>query len=858
MSCVDCCFCGLLTHLGLKRRSKQMGPLAGVKVVDLSMVIAGPLAGRFLADFGAEVIKLEADPLVQPDVARAAGCAPVRGMATMFLAAAVGKRSVALSLKDPKGKEALLRIVKGADVVFHNFRPGAMERLGLGYEDICKVNPKIIYVSSSGFGSAGPRCKSRIYDPLIQAVSGGCATQADLQDGTPQLAGQAFVDKTTAFMSCQAILAALAARERCGCGGQLVEVSMLKCGIYMLLPDAFWNHVWQNSQKSAPVFSSCYHHWETKDGAVLFNAISSDSWPGICRALGVSEAGKVLTAPRFATIRSRLEDWNTLAKGIASTVADMTMSEVAAALSKHGVAHSLPTTTYAQAAEDTKTMMNVKHALFGNFKIARRAASFSRTSTIASVVPPPMLGEHTVQCLREVGYSQTEVAAMLDAGSAVSTASILTKGKDLKKAKIFKLLEKLQGSSSWNYGTPPANSKEACSGGALGPLSDLQVLELGGRSNVTASFAAMVMSDQGASVIKVEDVGGGDDARQLGGYPNIRGGKDLGASHMILNRNKRSVALDLDAIRRGEQGGPSQNVRLVLEGLAKSAAVVLADREGQRVLPATAAMAANPDLIYVAIEEQPDVAVQGTSGMFESNKDIGGKPSATYQLISEKFAGMAAANAATAAVVAKGRSGPGQVVAVKAMENLMLLNMLDIGWNTCWNKESLTKPGASPGFPPFQAIYKLWDTADKKQGIQLFGANDNEANAIFRACGRADFGEREEWKTIVGRIKDIKNMYGQIQAEFSKMSFKQAMESLEREDVGHANVNGLDEVFTDPQVVHDGFISEVLHDEVGSTYRVPGSPVNFSKTKAVTWRSHAPMLGADTRSVLQQIGLSQS
>jgi crotonobetainyl-CoA:carnitine CoA-transferase CaiB-like acyl-CoA transferase len=277
------CFAGvkhLLEQTGT-RRAPPVGPLAGVKILDIAQVVSAPYGVRLLADLGAEVIKVES--LDHPDSCRGLGPTPVRGMPSMWMFVNQMKRSLVLDLKDPKGVEIFKELAKEADVIVQNFRPGAVDRMGIGYEAIKAVNPDIIYVSVSGFGQEGPLSDRRVYDPVIQCMSGFCVSSAD-ENGN-RLTPCFLVDKFTSFTVFQACLAALLARAR-GYGGQKIEISMLEMMVQLLWPDTYSNKVWNvECGGSNPTPIRFYHFWDTKDShsKLCVKMDTDEEWCILCR-----------------------------------------------------------------------------------------------------------------------------------------------------------------------------------------------------------------------------------------------------------------------------------------------------------------------------------------------------------------------------------------------------------------------------------------------------------------------------------------------------------------------------------------------------------------------------------------------
>eukprot|EP01065_Artemidia_motanka_P024772 TRINITY_DN2967_c0_g1_i1.p1 TRINITY_DN2967_c0_g1~~TRINITY_DN2967_c0_g1_i1.p1 ORF type:complete len:806 (+),score=223.95 TRINITY_DN2967_c0_g1_i1:76-2493(+) len=233
--CVKC-----LQNGGI-RRQEPRGPLAGVRVLECAVNIAGPWANTLLAELGAEVVKVECVDL--PDSVRGLGTSPARGMGGCFCPIGRAKQSIVLNLKSDEGKEAFMKLAAWADVVLQNYRPGAVGRLGIAYEDVKKVNPDVIYLSSSGFGQTGPKSTMRIYDPIIQCASGFTDAQRDRETDNPHILSQVFFDKTNAMFGAQALSAALLARDR-GAGGQHIEIAMIDSALMWMSMDCNYNSLW--------------------------------------------------------------------------------------------------------------------------------------------------------------------------------------------------------------------------------------------------------------------------------------------------------------------------------------------------------------------------------------------------------------------------------------------------------------------------------------------------------------------------------------------------------------------------------------------------------------------------------------
>ena len=254
--------------------SGATGPLAGVKVVDLSVMISGPLAAMMLADQGADVIKVESPGI--GDMMRHLG-SQKGGITGIFALHNRGKKSIGLNLKSDKGRQILRDLMKDADVVIQNFRPGALEKLGFGYEDVRKFNDRVVYVSISGFGPDGPRSGQRVYDNVIQAASGLASVQTDKVTGRPQVFRTLVCDKVTSYTVAQAVTAALFARER-GRGGQHIEISMLDSAIAFMWPDSAMDAALLDDDVArTPTIGENYAALELMDGFVTVSASPSPS-----------------------------------------------------------------------------------------------------------------------------------------------------------------------------------------------------------------------------------------------------------------------------------------------------------------------------------------------------------------------------------------------------------------------------------------------------------------------------------------------------------------------------------------------------------------------------------------------------
>ena len=278
-----------------------MGPLAGVRVVDFTAMVSGPMAAAMLADQGAEVIKVEPPA---GDESRRIGQRR-NGLTAGFFACNRGKRSLCIDLKRPEAAAPVRKLIESADVLMQNFRPGAMQRLGLGAEALRALSPKLIYVSISGFGERGPYAHQRVYDPVIQALSGATDIQADRGTNRPKMFRIIIADKVTALTAAQAVSAALFARERSG-AGQHIRLSMLDAMVAFFWPEGMSGLVFVGDEADvARQSGSMDLIYETRNGYITAGAVSDQEWRGLCRALRKPEW---IEDPRFATTANRFRN----------------------------------------------------------------------------------------------------------------------------------------------------------------------------------------------------------------------------------------------------------------------------------------------------------------------------------------------------------------------------------------------------------------------------------------------------------------------------------------------------------------------------------------------------------------------
>lgn len=391
------------------------GPLDGVRIIDLTAMISGPLATMMLADQGAEVIKIE-NP-VGGDFTRSAANRQ-GGVSASFLNNNRNKKSVALNLKEPEGLDALLKLVARADVFVQNFRPGVIERMGLGEDELRKVAPKLIMLSISGFGDTGPYSQRPVYDPLIQGLSGLASVQAGADGRRPQLVRTILPDKLTGVTAAQAITAALFARERTG-EGQHIRLSMLDTIVAFLWSSDMGSQTFVDGnfpQQEAASFQDLIY--ETTTGYITIAVQNDREWQAIIRALN---RPKWAEDPRFITAELRQQNIDARLDLIQSVIRTDSAEHWLARLEEEQVPCA-PVLTRAQMLEHPQVkandlLINYEHPHAGLIRQTRGPSRFSG-ATDQEWQGAPDLGQHTRTLLANCGYSEQEIQGLIDSDTA--------------------------------------------------------------------------------------------------------------------------------------------------------------------------------------------------------------------------------------------------------------------------------------------------------------------------------------------------------------------------------------------------------------------------------------------------------
>jgi len=383
-------------------------PLSGIKVLDFSHVQSGPICAAMLADMGAEVIKIE--PFAGDQFRQ-----PMEG--ANFLNFNRNKRGMALNLKDKEGKEIVIKLAQYADVLVENFLPGAMDRLGLGYDALSQLNPRIIYCSISGFGQSGLFRDRPAYEPILQAMSGIMDSTGE-PDRPPVRIRPAMIDYCAGINAAFAVAAALLEREKTG-RGQMIDVALLDVAIYAMSP-----YVTQFMRRgelperagSAQPSGGAIQNFETRDGLIQIVAGTDHMWKNFCKVLGREDLAK---DPRYATRQGRAEHRLEIAEIMNRETRKYSSDELEAKLLAADVAcgkvRSIGDIVQEPHVQARGILEEADHPALGKLVTVKTPIFFSGKGSLFRRYAP-MLGEHTKEILKELGYSDQKIQDLISRG----------------------------------------------------------------------------------------------------------------------------------------------------------------------------------------------------------------------------------------------------------------------------------------------------------------------------------------------------------------------------------------------------------------------------------------------------------
>jgi crotonobetainyl-CoA:carnitine CoA-transferase CaiB-like acyl-CoA transferase len=399
------------------------GPLAGVKVLDLTSVVMGPFATQILAQLGAEVIKIEPP---EGDNMRHVGPMKNAGMGPIFLHANAGKRSIVLNLKHPEGREAALKLAEGCDVFVSNVRPQALARLGLDYEAVRQRNPRIIHVSCCGFDQEGPDAARPAYDDLIQGATGVPWLMEEYGTPEPCYAPTTLADRITGLHTVYAITAALYGRSQTG-QGQAVVVPMFEAMAQFILGDHMAGLTFDppiGTPGYARLLTPHRKPYATRDGMLCVLIYNDKHWKSFFEAIGESDG--LGSDPRFATHSARAAHIDEVYAQVARIVRTRTTAQWRTLLDAADVPN-MPMNSPQDLLTNpqllaTGFVSDTHHPSEGTLHVLAHPIKWSATPTARTFSPAPRLGEHTRQLLEEIGYSPQRIDALIGQGACLADA----------------------------------------------------------------------------------------------------------------------------------------------------------------------------------------------------------------------------------------------------------------------------------------------------------------------------------------------------------------------------------------------------------------------------------------------------
>jgi len=392
------------------------GPIHGVKVLELAQIMAGPTCGLMLADLGAEVIKIEKIPggddtrrFLPPDV---------NGEAAAFMMMNRNKRGMALDLKTKEGVEVFKRLVKQADVVVENFRKGTLEKLGVGYEELKKINPKIILCEISGYGRTGPYADKGGFDLIAQGMSGLMSITGESKGKPPMKVGAPVTDITAGILAATGVLAALVSRATTGVG-QRVDTSLYEAGIV----HTYWQSAIASATGVAPgplgsahPLTAPYQAFQTKDKWITVGASNQNTWLKLIDALGVKQLQE---NEKFNSNANRMKNLTELTEILKKELVKKTAEEWLKLFDEKGLPCG-PINTVTEMFEDPQTIerkmiVDVKNTKAGSFKAIGMPIKFSETK-VEDTKESPTFGQHTKQILLDHGFKSEEIDSLMKQG----------------------------------------------------------------------------------------------------------------------------------------------------------------------------------------------------------------------------------------------------------------------------------------------------------------------------------------------------------------------------------------------------------------------------------------------------------
>lgn len=818
-----------MDDLAADMRERGIKPLAGLRVLDFSRVLSGPLGTMFLADLGAHVIKIE--DLDGTDTTRH-NPPYVGGESHYFLSLNRNKESLALDLKHPEGLEIALRLAEQSDVVIENFRPGVADKLGIGYDALSKLNPRIVYSSISGFGQTGPLRNKIAYDIVIQALTGAIAVTGE-PDRPPVKMGLPLADELSALFSTIGVLAGLEKRERTGRGCYL-DVSMFDTGVSLL---SYMANVYFATGESAQRLGSRhptiypYNAFQTQDGYIVVAAFTQVFW---CKFCGVIGQEGLPSDPRFRSFAERNQYRAELGAIIEPIMRTRTTAQWEQVLEKGDVPNG-PVNSVAEAIEMDQTLarqmvVEMNHPVAGRIRCLGTPFHFDFEGD-AEFLPEcrsaPVVGQHSRSILHDLlGYDYARIER-LAADQVVR-------------------LSPVPGNTSATPRPAPTPTLESrvndCADDEL-PLTGVRVLDL--TRMFAGPYGATILADLGAEVIKIEEPGIGDPTRR-----NIPFIKEESTYFMAVNRGKKSVVLDL----KSPEGRPT-----LLDLVAKADVLIenyrvgVMDRLG---LSYQDLRKRNPHIVLCSIsgfgKTGPlkdkisfDLVNQAMAGTMAITGEEGRPPIRIGLPVGDLNGGIFGAVAILAALQGRHRTGKGAAIDL-GLHDLLIALLGYMGQLYLLTGES-PKPVGSQHH--HIAPYGAFEASD---GHVVIAAFSQSFWAKFaRSIGRPELIEDPRFITIDTRKEHKKELNAIIEPVLRTKSVDEWVAHLEAGDVPCARVASVREVLTSPHALAREIVFDFEHPTVGKV-RTVGTPF---RADGRLWRSSLPppILGQHTEEVLRAL-----
>ncbi len=389
-----------------------IGPCAGFTVLDFSTMVSGPLAGQNLGDLGADVIKIET---TFGDTARWVGPPESGGLNGFFSQFNRNKRSLAVDLKSDEGREIVQTLARTADVVLENFRPGVADRIGIGYEELSKDNPGLVYVSVNGYGPDGPYASQPCYDLVIQGMSGLLPIQAG-EGNKPEMFKSVVADKTAAITAASSALAALLARERNNGQGQHVHVPMINAYAQFAMGDTMTTETFVPKPDLPPVGMDLFRVWECSDGYLVGTVVEEKQYQNLVRVLGRDD---LIEDERFLNIANRMANLHEMNDLLEPEFRKKPWRELLEELREHevpfGPVYDVEGFINDPQVRHNRTVFEAEEPTAGTMRFVRHPGVYEKTPATLRRFPPRH-GEHTNEILSAAGFSEEQIGQWREAG----------------------------------------------------------------------------------------------------------------------------------------------------------------------------------------------------------------------------------------------------------------------------------------------------------------------------------------------------------------------------------------------------------------------------------------------------------